>query len=158
DVSQPGFGAAPAPGITLGLEGALRTFKMADMPWPAGAQAAYETQLRKVLSPPSASDPIVTPPVYGRSQTRDALPDAGQKPVWMGELNLDPRTRVAAATGGLVVQADAEAMVASAWDQLGEIRKANQLLRQAQLAREVSGSMYRRHLQTIAGDGVYLQV
>ena len=28
DVSQPGFGAAPAPGVTLGLEGALRTFNM----------------------------------------------------------------------------------------------------------------------------------
>ena len=30
DVSQPRFGAAPAPGVTLGLEGALRTFNMSD--------------------------------------------------------------------------------------------------------------------------------
>ena len=58
---------------------------------------------------------------------------------------------------GRSVQADADAMVASAWDQLGEIRKANQLLRQAQFAREVTSSMNQRHLQKVNGDGVYLQ-
>jgi hypothetical protein len=158
DVSQPGFGAAPAAGVTLGLEGALRTFGMNDTPWPAGAQAAYEAQLRSVLSPPAANDPVVSPPVYGHAQTGAALPNDGQQPVWLGELNLDPRSRVAAAAGGQVVQADSESMSASAWEQLGEIRKANQLLRQAQLAREVSSSMNRRHLQTVAGDGVYLQI
>jgi hypothetical protein len=158
DVSQPGFGAAPAAGVTLGLEGALRTFGMVDTPWPAGAQAAYEAQLRSALASPAAADPVVTPPTYGRSQSGDSLPSPGQQPIWLGELNLDPRTRVAAGMGGQVVQADAEAMVASAWDQLGEIRKANQLFRRAQLAREVSASMYHRHLQSIDGDGVYLQV
>jgi hypothetical protein len=158
DVSQPGFGAAPAAGVTLGLEGALRTFGMNDTPWPAGAQAAYEAQLRSVLSPPAANDPVVSPPVYGHAQTDAALPTDGLQPVWLGELNLDPRSRVAAAAGGQVVQADSESMAASAWEQLGEIRKANQLLRQAQLAREVSNSMNRRHLQTVTGDGVYLQI
>ena len=158
DVSQPGFGAAPAPGVTLGLEGALRTFGMNDTPWPAGAQATYEAQLRSVLSPAAASDPVISPPVYGHAQSNAALPNVGQQPVWLGELNLDPRSRVAAAAGGQVVQADSESMAGSAWEQLGEIRKANQLLRQAQLAREVSNSMNRRHLQTVAGDGVYLQI
>lgn len=159
DVSNPGFGAAPVPGITLGVEGALRTFNMPDTPWPAGAQIAYEASLRAALAPPAAGDPIVSPPVYGRTQSGASLPATdAQPPVWLGELNLDPRNRVAAAAGGQVVQSDANAMVGSAWKQLGEIRKANQLLRQAQLAREVSSSIYRRHLQTIAGDGVYLQV
>jgi hypothetical protein len=159
DVSQPGFGAAAAPGVTLGLEGALRTFNMPDTKWPDGAQAAYETQLRSALAPPAATDPVVSPPVYGHSQTGAALPAAdGQPPIWLGELNLDPRNRAAAAAGGLVVQADSNAMVAGAWAQLGQIRKANQLLRQAQLAREVSSSIQRRHLQTIPVDGVYLQI
>jgi hypothetical protein len=159
DVSQPGFGAAPAPGVTLGLEGALRTFNMSDTQWPAGAQATYETQLRSALAPPAASDPVVSPPVYGQTQSGATLPAAdGQQPIWLGELNLDPRNRVAAAAGGLVVQADSNTMVAGAWDQLGQIHKANQLLRQAQLAREVSSSIQRRHLQMISGDGVYLQI
>lgn len=159
DLSQPGFGAAAAPGVTLGLEGALRTFNMADSPWPSGAQATYETQLRIALAPPKASDPVVSPPVYGETQSGASLPAAdGQQPLWLGELNLDPRNRVAAAAGGLVVQAGSDAMVAGAWAQVGEIRKANQLLRQAQLAREVSSSIDRRHLQTIPGDGVFLQI
>lgn len=159
DVSQPGFGAAPAPGVTLELEGALRSFNMAATPWPAGAQASYETQLRSALAPPAANDPVVSPPIYGKTQAGAPLPSAdGQQPLWLGELNLDPRSRVAAAAGGQVIQAEADAMVASAWDQLGEIRKANQLMRQAQLAREVTSSINRRHLQTIPGDGVYLQI
>jgi len=159
DISQPGFGAADAPGVTLGLEGALKTFNMPSTPWPDGAQAPYETQLRQVLSPPVAADPVVTPPVFGSTQTGQDLPAAdGQPPVWMGELNLDPRSRTVASAGGQVVQTDADAMVASAWDQLGEIRKANQLLRQAQFAREVTASMNQRHLQKVNGDGNYLQI
>lgn len=159
DVSQPAFGTTAVPGITLGLEGALRTFKMPDTPWPAGAQAAYEAQLRSALAPPAAGDPVVSPPIYGRTQSGASLPATDdQQPIWLGELNLDPRNRLSAAAGGLVVQAGAAAMVASAWNQLGEIRKANQLLRRAQLAREISSSINRRHLQTIPGDGVYLQI
>jgi hypothetical protein len=162
DVSEPGFGAAPAPGLKLGLEGALRTVDSTvgseELPWPAGAQAAYEGELRKALNPPAQSDPVVTPPTYGRAQTGSDLPAADQPPVWLGELNLDPRNRAAAGAGAQVVQRDQEALAASAWDQLGEIRKANQLLRQAQLARQVSTSLNRRHLETVPGDGIYLQI
>jgi hypothetical protein len=158
DVSEPGFGTAPAPGVTLGLEGALRTFNMQPTAWPDNAQAAFETQLRGVLTPAAAADPVVSPPVFGRTQTGQDLPAAAQPPIWLGELNLDPRSRTVASAGGQVVQADAESMVASAWKQLGEIRKANQLLRQAQLAREVSASLNQRHLQSMDGDGTYLQI
>jgi hypothetical protein len=158
DVSAPGFGAAAAPGLTLGLEGALRTVDSQETAWPPGAQAIYEGELRKALEPAPGADPVVSPPVYGRSQTGSDLPAPGAPPVWLGELNLDPRTRAAAGAGSQVVQRDQEAMVASAWDQLGEIRKANQLLRQAQLARQVSASIDQRHLDTVTGDGIYLQI
>jgi hypothetical protein len=159
DVSQPGFGAAAAPGVALLLDGALRAVDAGVAPWPtAAAQTRYEAQLRKVLSHPTAVDPVVTPPLYGHAQSGQDLPAANTPPLWLGELNLDPRTRATASAGAQVVQRDQEAMVASAWDQLGEIRKANQLLRQAQLAREVSGSLVRRHLDAVAGDGNYLQI
>ena len=157
DLSAPGFGAPAAPGVTLGLEGALRTFGMESTPWPADAQTPYEVGLRKALSPPPAADPVVTPPTFGAAQTDKPLPDAGQAPVWVGELNLDPRDRLVASAGGQVVRTEAEALVASAWDQLGEIRKANQLLRQAQLAREVAAVMHAR-LQRAPGDGAFLQL
>lgn len=158
DASQPGFGAAPAPGVTLLLEGALRAANGQPAPWPSGAQAPYEQQLRNALTPPAAPDAVVAPPVYGRTQSGANLPPAAAPPLWLGDLNLDPRTRAAASAGAQVVQRDQEALVASAWDQLGEIRKANQLLRQAQLARQVSVSLDRRHLETVAGDGTYLQI
>lgn len=158
DVSQPGFGAAGIPNVTLGLEGALRTVGNTSTAWPADAQATYESQLRGALTPPAAGDPVLAPPTYGSTHSGSALPAAGAAPVWLGGLNLDPRPRAAASAGSQIVQRDQEALVASAWDQWGEIRKANQLLRQAQLAREVSASMSQRHLQRVAGDGKWLQI
>ena len=143
DVSAPGFGAAPAAGVTLQFEGAMRTPGEGPTPWPAGAETPYETQLRNALAPPAAADPVVSPPLYGRTQSGKDLTDPSP-PVWLGELNLDPRMRAAAGAATQVVQAEQEALVASAWDQLGEINKANQLLRQAQLARGVSASMASR--------------
>jgi hypothetical protein len=158
DVSQPGFGAAGSPGVTLGVEGALRTLDNTSTPWPTGAQAIYDAQFRAALAPPLAGDPVLAPPTYGSAQSGAALPAAGVSPVWVDDLNLDPRSRAAASAGAQIVQRDQEALVASSWDQWGEIRKANQLLRQAQLARQVSTSMSTRHLQRVAGDGKWLQI
>ena len=158
DASTPGFGLAPMAGVTLDLEGALRTVGSQSKPWPTGAQATYVDELRKALVPPPAPDPVVSPSTYGSTQSGSDLSAESTPPVWLSELNLDPTTRAAAGAGSQVVQRDQEALVASAWDQLGEIRKANQLLRQAQLAREVSASLNQRHLQTVSGDGIYMQI
>jgi hypothetical protein len=59
-------------------------------------------------------------------------------PPWIDELNLDPRHRSAAALGTEVVQAEQEALMAAAWEQLGEAEAINQRLRQAQLSRAVN--------------------
>jgi hypothetical protein len=158
DASQPGFGAPAVPGATLVLEGALQVEGSQPAPWPAGTQTPYQTNLKAALVPAAAANPVVSPPVYGSTQTGAALPAPGANPVWLGDLNLDPRTRAAAAAGGLVIQNNQDALLASAWNQVGEIRKANQLLRQSQLARQVSLSFVTRHLNTISGDGQYLQV
>ena len=157
DVSAPGFGAPGVANVTLQFEGAMRTQGEGPTDWPTGAETPYQTQLRNALAPPTGADPVVTPPLYGRTQSGRDL-TAPSPPVWLSDLNLDPRMRAAAGAAAQVVQADQEALVASAWDQLGEINKANQLLRQAQLARGASASMMRRHLAPVAGDGVYLQI
>jgi hypothetical protein len=158
DFSQPGFGATGVPGLQLGVEGALKTVGSASTPWPAGAQAAYESQLRAALAPASAGDPVVAPPTYGSAQSGSGLPDAGAAPIWLSELNLDPRERVAASVGAEVVQGNQDALVASAWEQFGEIRKTNELLQRGQLARQVSQSLNERHLQRVAGNGEWLQI
>lgn len=157
EFGKPGFGIPDVPAMVLGLEGALKTPGAASTPWPVATQIPFQSALRAALNPSSAADPVVAPPTYGRTQTGAALPAAGQQPVWLEELNLDPRSRSAAGAGAQVVQAAREALAGSAWDQVGEIRKANALLQRAQLARAVSSALYVRHLAATS-DGEYLQL
>src|SRR3989442_15730461 len=58
---------------------------------------------------------------------------------WLDELNLDPRHRAVAALGTQVVQTEQEQLVASAWEQLGEIERINQMRRQARPAAPSNG-------------------
>ena len=143
----------PALGI-LGLEGALRPadFEPAD---PEN-MADFHARLREILNLPETrfsapgEDPVVTPPIYGRSQTSiSTVPGSEETPHWLRELNLDPRLRAIAGFGTLVVQDQQEQLMASAWEQLGD-RRANQMLRQAQLAREVGDAMLGKHLKPLA--------
>jgi hypothetical protein len=75
----------------------------------------------------------------------------------MSDLNLDPRSRAVAGAGMQVVQNAREALAGSAWQQAGEIERANALLARAQLARAVTSSLVTRHLN-VASDGSYLQM
>lgn len=168
DVSQPGFGvapvqagtvAAPVPVTTMNLGGALSTLA----PQPAqnaDAQTAYANALRTSLTPAvsSTGDPIFGPPVYGSDLSDSPLPANAAPPLWLGELNLTPGNRVAAAVGMQVIQKNQEALVAASWDQIGDLPKANRLMRQGQLARQVSTSLSKRHLQAVNSDGTALQM
>lgn len=173
DVSQPGFGMAPVqtgttttpvPVTTMDLGGALRTLAPqpgGTPPPPSDAQVAFGKALRTSLTPPvpsSTTDPVLTPPVYGSASSGTSLPPDGIPPLWLSELNLNPGTRVAASAGTQVVQKNQEALVAASWDQIGDLPKANRILRQGQLARQVSASLSNRHLQAVNGDGVFLQM
>ncbi len=83
-------------------------------------------------------DPVITPPLYGRwhvltpklltGPDGSPLPDA-EVHNWVHRLNLDPRFRVAAHFGTKVVQARQEELMAAAWEQLGEARRANAWIR-----------------------------
>jgi len=173
DVSQPGFGmapvqtgtaAAPVPVTTMDLGGALRAVApqpAGTPPPPSDAQVAFGKALRTSLTPPapsSTADPVLGPPVYGSASTGASLPPDATPPLWLGELNLNPATRTAASAGTQVVQKNQEALVAASWDQIGDLPKANRILRQGQLARQVSTSLSNRHLQAVNGDGIFLQM
>ena len=145
DVSMPGFGLpdrTAAPSVPLG--GALRV---------AQAEAPLvDPVFASDLLPLVNADAAVGPPIYGRwhaAVTGVASPVAGA-PGWVDTLNLDPRYRVAAGLGTSVVQERQEDLMAAIWEQLGEVLRANQLLRQAQLAIAASERVVTRHLAPLS--------
>lgn len=89
--------------------------------------------------------PAVVPPVYGRwhAACPEVVPD-GDCYKWLEVMNLDPRHRAAAGLGAEVVRKQQEALMSSAWDQIGEIEAVNDILRHSQAGRECSSFLYSR--------------
>jgi len=123
----------------------------------ATANTALSTQIPDLAD---QVDPVITPPLYGRwhaltpklltKPDGTPLPDA-QVRNWVHRLNLDPRYRVAAHFGTKVVQARQEELMAAAWQQLGEVLRANAWIRAAQLAREVGNVLHGKHVEPQTG-------
>jgi hypothetical protein len=160
DISQPGFKITPPlpPDTTLELEGALRVLDAPTAEWPEKTRTPFQAELKKILDAPSQAmkeegkDSLLAPPIYGCWQAAQhtvvitpAPPTSPPSPPWLHELNLDPRHRAVAALGTQVVQTQQEQLMASAWEQLGEIERINQMRRQAQLGRAVNGVYHARH-------------
>ncbi|KOT34851.1 hypothetical protein ADK41_25740 [Streptomyces caelestis] len=132
------------PGRVFDLEGALRTAATDAQPWHEETATIFRTAYKAALDAGPLNTRL-TPPIYGSAQadTR-GLPSAQAGPLWLHQLNLDPRHRAAAALGAEVVRSNQEDLVAAAWDQAAEVRRANEVLRQGQLARTVAQSLHRR--------------
>ena len=145
DVSQPGMGI-PSAGTPLALEGALAAVGVTPTPWGDPAKTAFQSAVQTFINQPAAmtddpanpapNDPVIAAPIYGRWLAAvQSVDDTAAG--WVNELNLDPRNRAAAGMGTEVVQTNSTQLMASAWQQVEGILKANQTLRQAQLARGV---------------------
>ena len=161
DISQPGFPVTPPmpQGTTLELEGALRIANSSTDEWQKETRAPFQAGLKEILDEPwqamktePDADPLLAPPIYGCWQAARHIVEIIPEPpapqlsrLWLHELNLDPRHRAVAALGTKVVQAEQEQLMASAWEQFGEIERINQMLRQAQLARAVNAVYYAKH-------------
>ena len=160
DISQPGFQINPPllPGTALELEGALRVLDAQTAEWPQETRKRFQDELKGILNAPwkamqkEGHEPLLAPPIYGCWQaalhtveTTPEPPASPPNPPWLHELNLDPRHRAVAALGTQVVQAQQEQLMASAWEQLGEIERINQMRRQAQLARAVNAVYHSKH-------------
>ena len=102
-------------------------------------------------------DPLITAPLYGQWHAltqrlltnRDGTPAPNQQN-WVHRLNLDPRFRVAAGFGSDVVQANQEAYVDDAWQQIGDVLAANSRIRFLHLATEVGTRWFTRQVQPLA--------
>lgn len=144
------------------LEGALR---------PPGAQNSiatpqpFQDDLQKLLNAgeiqqtPATLPPglPIPPPIYGRwHAAQKAIPDGKRDVVWLRDLNLNPSHRAVAGIGTQIVQDQQEQLMASAWEQVGEIEKANQAMRQAQLARAAGTMIHEQHLEAIPAEPLFV--
>jgi hypothetical protein len=156
DISQPGFSVTPSLplGTVLELEGALRRLDATTVEWPEEVRMPFQGKLKEILDAPSravregGTDPLLAPPIYGCWQAaRHTVAAPPASVTWLDELNLDPRHRAIAALGTAVVQTQQEPLMASAWEQLGEIERINRMQRQAQLGRAVNAVYHARHFR-----------
>jgi len=170
DISLPGFKITPPlpTGTTLELEGALRVPDAQTAEWPEETRTPFQTELKKILDAPweamkqEGKEPLLAPPIYGcwqagrhKVEMTPAPPDSTTRPTtWMDELNLDPRHRAVAALGARVVQTQQEQLMASAWEQLGDIEPINQTLRQAQLGRAVNAVYHAKHFSRFSPEAL----
>jgi hypothetical protein len=153
DVSEPAQGF-PSAGPPLGLGGALRSPLTLETPWNDPSKTDFQTQLVDLInrtSPtlddpdnPLPHDPAVVPPIYGRWHAGVTAVDRAAAG-WVHELNLDPRTRGMAGLGTRVVDEERVHLLASAWQQVAGIELANQLRRQAQMARGAMVESHKKH-------------
>ncbi|EKU99426.1 hypothetical protein Lepto7375DRAFT_1468 [Leptolyngbya sp. PCC 7375] len=163
DVSEPGAGVIVRddgePAELLPFAGALAPEGHQEKAWTTAAGKRFAQELRqKFETVAEAKTNVVGAPLYGRWYAgTDRLASEGEAPHWLSDLNLDPRLRAYASLGVQTVQKHQEALMASAWEQLDEVEKANQLLRQAQLARDVADGMMRHRLSKLR-DATLMQV
>ncbi len=147
DISHADYGL-PA-GDPVDLEGVLGPQAQPGDEPIVGPSTDYQQRLQVLLNETAVPPlPVLPPPMYGRwSAAQRAIPDTISPGVtrdraWLRAINLDPRYRVAAGLGAQIVRDQQEQLMASAWDQVGDIERANQILRQAQLARAASISIH----------------
>ena len=123
-----------------------RSADAAGLPSPSAgtgrSSADFADAHRQPDQPANTVAAALGPPLWGRWQAAQAtVPEP--RPAWLRELNLDPRHRAAAGLGARVVHEQREQLLAQAWSQVGEVERANQRLRQAQLARAQGSRIYR---------------
>ncbi|MFH2065325.1 MAG: hypothetical protein ABIK15_09025 [Pseudomonadota bacterium] len=136
-------------GIKLDLEGAIQSQGTQYTQWGVDADEEEEANdtndtlfmnaLAELLAGGDSDPPWVVPPIYGCWHYGYQEGHNWKTKSWINHLNLDPRHRAAAGLGAEVIRKNQEALMASAWNQLGDIETVNEILRRAQLAREVSG-------------------
>jgi hypothetical protein len=139
----------------LKMNGVLKSFDTPDTSIDDIA-TAMRAGLRRVLNAPGdllngTNQPRIalSPPIYGEWHVNHhSILDTPQDIPWLRELNLDPRTRAAAGLGAEVIRANQEEFMQAAWEQVGDVIKANELLNRARFSRDVQRRTYQRHYVT----------
>ncbi|MGB1274517.1 MAG: hypothetical protein ACPG77_02115, partial [Nannocystaceae bacterium] len=141
---------------TMPFQGVFRPVGSGD--WADPVRTTIASKLSDMLNHAAqvedqGGEPQVSPPLYGRAAAGvRRVPPAGGNPKlpWLRELNVDPRFRIAAGVGASIVRKSQEEFVRDAWEQVGEISQANNLLKGAQFARVLHQRLVSRHLSGMA--------
>jgi hypothetical protein len=130
----------PPAARAITMQGALRPAESTATPDPV-QPAALTDRLAAIVA--RRDTPELPAPLYGEwPAAQHALQDA---PTWMAELNTTVAHRIAAALGTEVIRGNQESFVQAAWEQVGQVRQANELAQRARLAAAVLGRMLARH-------------
>lgn len=176
NIQRPGMGLDNvADQHILGLEGALRPPGFQCDPWPTSAgdkqfidkmialqNLSVDQQEGKkryvehpVFKNPLSDDPIVTPPIYGKWHAMvDRIRKHHSGKEWLAEVNLDPRMRAVAAIGAKVVKKNQEQWMEEAWEQVGDVMEANQMIREAEAAMRINEAIFNKHIASADEDYV----
>lgn len=142
---------------SVNLEGVFRPAPPAN-PITVGPPPWIEPLRSALQAPDSAdpnADPVVGPPIYAHFH-RGVQQLSDQSPKWLNDLNLDIRHRIAAGLGVFLVQKLQEELMHSAWQQLGDIQRAQQIKSQRELGKEVNHALYQKHFDTLPREGTLL--
>lgn len=113
---------------------------------PPPVDAAFQDALRALINL-GAEDRVLTPPLYARWQAaQTTIPGQAELPAWLRDLNLDPAARGAAGMGARVVQRHQEQLVASAWNQFGDLPSVIHLERRLSVSVTLLQSVIRRRV------------
>jgi hypothetical protein len=167
-IGAPGFDLPPdfPAQAKLEVEGALRAMRPTTTPdvmppWPDKTLPAFQDRLAVIVNAPGVAaelqpgaDPLLAPPLYGDCYAgRRVVSTTGTtSTTWLDQLNLDPRLRSVAAFGTRVIQEHQEALMASAWEQAGELQRANQRMRQLQMSMTVANRIQVRHFMPLTDE------
>ena len=95
--------------------------------------------------------PAVGPLLYARAAAgRNDVTSASPAVDWFDQLGRDPRARAVGGLGSRILRRNVEDVVARAWDQVGDVEKANAALRRLQVSRAVTASLHARHLTALS--------
>ena len=158
DIGELSPGAAVAP---LAMDGALRSLKRSsgtldDVPLAVRdtLRATLDASAEQAASGPDDVSPAFGPPIYGAFHARrHTVPD--ELPIWLRELNLDPRARAAAGLGAEIERANQEDFMQWCWEQVGRILEANRLMSRARLSLEVLARVHARHIAPLPADRLF---
>lgn len=153
--NNPALEAVTPPVPTLGLQSVMQPADAVADTW--SLNNVYAKKIRDIINAPAVlldeedGDPVIAPPLYGcwHAAQNTVTTPGGAVPTWIQEANLDPRYRLFAGAGAEVLRRNQDKYMAIAWDQVGEVIKANKKIRLMQLSKRANMALHQKHLKSL---------